>query len=260
MVWNYFLNEVSSSKANRLHSTAPCNPAPGRRIIIIRTDNHIPSNNAFLTLDGFPRGSSIPQAAPYKRSSSRTQLALVDSRSNISSDEAMHGRHTSESENGNSKWNLLRNVLAPTRSRSKSPKLPVSDHDSGSSPALSRDNSPNSSSENVPLHHNMSFKFSLEWVDRKAPAAGNIRLYSPKLPSHAQTFLDNINESHEVIKPGTVMFAKEFAQYTGRALAEWSILVNECQVFFQRRKHEGVPGDEWVETPTLGVESLRKSS
>ena len=48
------------------------------------------------------------------------------------------------------------------------------------------------------------------------------------------------------------------SRYAGRALAEWAILVTECQNFFERRKAEGVPSYHLVETPTLGVDPFRK--
>ncbi|MCJ1312362.1 hypothetical protein MMC25_006036 [Agyrium rufum] len=48
------------------------------------------------------------------------------------------------------------------------------------------------------------------------------------------------------------------SRYAGRALAEWALVIVECQNFFDRRKHEGVPGYRLVETPALGVENLRK--
>lgn len=106
----------------------------------------------------------------------------------------------------------------------------------------------------------MSFKFSLEWVDRKTTAPANMRLFCPKLPSHAQILLDDTHKWNETTLPHLATYTKEYAQYTGRALAEWSVIVNECQSFFLRRKQEGVPGNEWVETPNLGVESLRKAA
>jgi hypothetical protein len=53
--------------------------------------------------------------------------------------------------------------------------------------------------------------------------------------------------------------AKIAAPYCGRALAEWTILVSECHMFFERRKAEGVPGNRWVETPLLGTEVLRRA-
>jgi hypothetical protein len=52
--------------------------------------------------------------------------------------------------------------------------------------------------------------------------------------------------------------AANSSRYAGRALAEWAIIVHECQNFFERRKNEGVPSNKWVETPTLGVEAFRR--
>ncbi|KAL1841279.1 hypothetical protein VTJ49DRAFT_7281 [Mycothermus thermophilus] len=46
------------------------------------------------------------------------------------------------------------------------------------------------------------------------------------------------------------------AVYAGRALAEWSMVVSECNGFVDRRRDEGVLGLSEVEVPTLGVEGL----
>jgi hypothetical protein len=48
------------------------------------------------------------------------------------------------------------------------------------------------------------------------------------------------------------------AKYSGRALAEWAVVLGECQSFFERRKSEGVPATKFVETPALGVEVFRR--
>jgi hypothetical protein len=48
------------------------------------------------------------------------------------------------------------------------------------------------------------------------------------------------------------------SKYAGRALAEWSQVVSECDNFFERRRDEGVPTDRLVETPTLGIDGFRK--
>ncbi|KAI1492000.1 hypothetical protein F5X96DRAFT_432733 [Biscogniauxia mediterranea] len=47
-------------------------------------------------------------------------------------------------------------------------------------------------------------------------------------------------------------------KYTGRALAEWSLVVAECNSFVERRREEGVLGLSDVEVPALGVEGFRK--
>ncbi len=105
-----------------------------------------------------------------------------------------------------------------------------------------------------------SFKFSLEWSDRENdPAGKEKRLYPPRLPLPAQTYLQSVRDEKPAYKPTKPEGAAiESSKYVGRALAEWAILIIECQTFFERRKHEGVPGDEQVETPTLGVETFRK--
>jgi hypothetical protein len=46
------------------------------------------------------------------------------------------------------------------------------------------------------------------------------------------------------------------AVYAGRALAEWSVVVSECNSFVDRRRDEGVLGLNDVEVPSLGVEGL----
>ncbi|KAL1880482.1 hypothetical protein VTK73DRAFT_5869 [Phialemonium thermophilum] len=46
------------------------------------------------------------------------------------------------------------------------------------------------------------------------------------------------------------------AVYAGRALAEWSIIVNECNSFVDRRRDEGVLGLSEVEVPSLSIEGL----
>lgn len=58
------------------------------------------------------------------------------------------------------------------------------------------------------------------------------------------------------VKPGGIY--KRNAIYAGRALAEWSVVVNECNNFIERRRDEGVLGLSDVEVPFLGVDGLRR--
>ncbi len=48
------------------------------------------------------------------------------------------------------------------------------------------------------------------------------------------------------------------ARYAGRALAEWGLVVGECNGFIDRRRDEGVLGLSDIEVPILGVEGIRK--
>jgi hypothetical protein len=47
------------------------------------------------------------------------------------------------------------------------------------------------------------------------------------------------------------------ARYSGRSLTEWAQVLHECHSFYTRRKQEGVPRDNLVETPTMAMESFR---
>ncbi|CAJ2512723.1 Uu.00g008420.m01.CDS01 [Anthostomella pinea] len=53
-------------------------------------------------------------------------------------------------------------------------------------------------------------------------------------------------------------FFASTVKYAGRALAEWSLVVAECNSFVDRRRDEGVLGLSEVEVPALGVEGFRK--
>ncbi|KAG7101095.1 UPF0592 membrane protein C7D4.03c like [Verticillium longisporum] len=58
------------------------------------------------------------------------------------------------------------------------------------------------------------------------------------------------------VKP--VGFYASTGIYTGRSLAEWGVIVAECNCFIDRRRDEGVLGLSEVEVPTLGVEGFRR--
>ena len=108
-------------------------------------------------------------------------------------------------------------------------------------------------------HQHLSFKFSLEWNSRISHSPREHCLYPPKLPLPAQIFLQSKRpEPREFYPSKPEGVAAHTSKYSGRALAEWTVLVNECQNFFERRKYEGVLGLKRVETPTLGVEAFRR--
>jgi hypothetical protein len=91
------------------------------------------------------------------------------------------------------------------------------------------------------------------------------RICPPRLPAPAQAWLGARvpGTSHEVAprdpaEGGASVESVARAKYAGRALAEWTLIVGECNNFVERRRNEGVPGLKWVEVPTLGVEGFRK--
>ncbi|CAN8098718.1 unnamed protein product [Discula destructiva] len=67
------------------------------------------------------------------------------------------------------------------------------------------------------------------------------------------------DNDHQIVHPvKPVGIFKDRATYLGRALAEWGIVVHECNSFIDRRRDEGVFGLRDVEVPSLGVENLRR--
>jgi len=110
-------------------------------------------------------------------------------------------------------------------------------------------------------HAQAHFKFSLEFVDRRphmVPA--EMGLSPPRLPLAAQLVLQRqpgFRPDVEARRPRSAA-AVSACTYAGRSLAEWTLVVNECQNFFDRRRSEGVPTASHVETPTLGIESFRR--
>lgn len=86
-----------------------------------------------------------------------------------------------------------------------------------------------------------------------------MRLFPPRLPAAAQQYLQALDPNLPAVRPSKPVGQNGVqARYAGRALAEWTVVVGECQGFFDRRKGEGVPNDKLVETPTLGVEVFRR--
>ena len=91
------------------------------------------------------------------------------------------------------------------------------------------------------------------------------RICSPRLPAPAQAWLGaRVPGTSREVAPrnpaegGRSAESVVRAKYAGRALAEWTLIIAECNNFVERRRNEGVPGLKWVEVPTLGVEGFRK--
>ena len=261
-------------------SSAPCSPAPGRALVIIRTDSQPLPPSAFSTFDKFLSQGLLNQSTPYhKQSSVLSSMPAPDNPQSSSK----------------KRWSLLRNMLQPfgsspgnTRPGEVTPpqspaekaaelgSLDASLQGSGSRPA-------------TPPHQAFSFKFSLEFVDARPNLANkNRRIVAPLLPTNAQKLIDERRTSIEgssdgsarsrpssssntpsksstqsSTKPSHVSPRKpvgrdlETARYSGRALAEWQQVLMECRNFYTRRKQEGVPKDSQIETPVMGVESFR---
>ncbi|KAJ8129250.1 hypothetical protein O1611_g4383 [Lasiodiplodia mahajangana] len=83
----------------------------------------------------------------------------------------------------------------------------------------------------------------------------NLDLDDDDLPLRHAPALNKENLVSPVEPTGS--FART-VKYAGRALAEWSLVVAECNSFIERRREEGILGLQDVEVPVLGVEGFRK--
>lgn len=68
---------------------------------------------------------------------------------------------------------------------------------------------------------------------------------------------EKLGTPSQVSPPNLVNETLAASKYAGRALAEWAMVVSECDNFFERRRDDGVPSNSMVEIPSLGVENFR---
>jgi hypothetical protein len=245
-------------------STTPCSPAPSRHLMIIRTDGQPLPPGAFSSFDKFFPQGFLNQTTPYQKHSS-----VLNSIPNADSD-------STQPANNKKRWSLLRSMLpfggSPSNNRPGEVTPPRSPGEGGPQLHEPANESSNAISRPAtPPHQALSFRFSLEWAENRPNANKNRRLVAPLLPTNAQRILDRRRKSEEEApsrspvgtKRGEIRPQKPLdkdlatARYSGRALAEWAQVLQECRNFYLRRKQEGVPRDTLVETPTLGIETFR---
>lgn len=339
-IWSYYLSSQSQAEKGLGPplSSAPCSPAPGRRIIIIKNDTGPPRNNLFLTFDRVAPTNSAVQETSYANHGSMRGLLPNGS--------------TPDPPPPKKRWNILKTMFtSPSNPRPGEVTPPGSSSEEAEQNPLdsstgSDNNNKDKGSEDETISNNetqrprtphqpCSFRFSLEWLDRPQWPTKNRRLFPPPLPIPAQLVLqaqraratenensnsttpnqdngenkpnpddeirtvDSENKSKTTSTtattttspptsfPNTVSEEKASltnpsqgqvsppplppplpppelrdksvvaSKYAGRALAEWAMVVSECDNFFERRRDDGVPSNRLVEIPSLGVENFR---
>ena len=263
-------------------STTACSPAPGRALLVMK-DNAQPDPGAmFLSFDSILSSvSTMSPTSPGRAGSS-----------NFSGDRKQGSTGTNSSNTPLSpdtkrRWGILRSLMpfsSTAASKSKFPSRNASSSatslgaqqdvsleqktddrvDFASTPRKPKDQGSGSpvKSQAFPSYQSFSFKFSLEWYDRGSPPSNEQTLHPPRMPPPSSHFIVSGKEATlddlEPRRPPEGSSASS-SQYAGRALAEWNLLIDECQSFFERRRREGVPTDEKVETPLLDITSLNGS-
>ncbi|KNG49427.1 duf1765-domain-containing protein [Stemphylium lycopersici] len=271
-IWSHYLwlQEEAERKQIMYPSTQACNPAPGRRFLIIRNDNPIVANSGpFLSFDGVVQN-------PHQRKPSPTSNVVPEAEIRPESSLSTDSHDFPDEDPGKGKWSILRSLIgggSKQAAKSKSPG-PAKEKENASKASNTNGAKPSSEAPSttaapeIPApaaapapstHRSYNFRFSLEWVDKRFGTYQHMRLQPPRLPAPAQNLLQEkgINLEPVLSTPPTGA-AVTSSTYAGRALAEWTFVSHECQNFFDRRKNEGVPSNRQVETPTLNVEAFRR--
>ena len=251
-VWRHllWLQERAKETVHVAPSTAPCSPAPSRCLVIMRNDQPT-TPGMFLSFDSIL--STSAQDSP-KSASSPTSTDASSAAERPSS-------------GGKRRWGILRSILpfssnSPSNSRSSAAHNSSSSNSAGSIAHTKPQADSSAASTSVTkttAYRSYPFKFSLEWFENGNIPSKNREISAPKLPHSAQLFLETSGaypEDNTPLEPKGA--AAGPSKYAGRALAEWALLITECQNFFERRKMEGVPDNSKVETPTLSVEPFRR--
>ncbi|SMR47065.1 unnamed protein product [Zymoseptoria tritici ST99CH_3D1] len=266
--WAYHMHLCNTNGLNPI--VAPCSPAPGRRFVIVRTDNQVGHANTFLSFDGILRAGASPTQSkepPWKRASMGMGISLIDtieSRPSSISSSTLDSDSDSREKSPGIGGFLRKMIGSRSKTKAQDAEKKVTEKDQSASvkpsaPDKGGEASTSAEPASVPVFRPLTFKFSLEVQMHNRPHPP-MRLNPPRLPGPAQDYLlassANAVLATQPIEPKGESAAR--ARYAGRALAEWAIVVGECGSFFERRKKEGAPGDADVETPVLGVEVFKR--
>ncbi|KAJ5235196.1 uncharacterized protein N7469_004364 [Penicillium citrinum] len=195
-VWEYYIGFQSKAEEGLVAplSSAPCTPAPGRRIIIIRCDNQLSPVNLFVSFDRV-----VPPVPPEKVTSHR--------RSGSSDSGGSDGAPSKR------RWGLFRSMFSSSssnRSNDGGGNSSSDESDSGGpEPTMTTESrcmdrheaTPNNSTDELVRpktpHQPYFFKFSLEWMDRPQWPTKNKRLFTPCLPVASQLHVQHRRSTSE---------------------------------------------------------------
>jgi hypothetical protein len=147
-----------------------------------------------------------------------------------------------------------------TRSRSTSTSSSSSVEYSSPETAISFADSPNLDLTNLPARP-VGLSSTSDRSNSPPSSSSSSSVNPPSSrPSEEHTPTPTFDASQFVspVRPSGIYAGN--ATYAGRALAEWGIVVAECNSFVERRRDEGVLGLGDVEVPSLGVDGLGMKS
>ncbi|PWY92486.1 DUF1765-domain-containing protein [Aspergillus heteromorphus CBS 117.55] len=188
--WDYYLafQAKADDELTAPLSSAPCTPAPGRRIIIIRCDNQLSPSSFFVSFD------RVVPPAPQEKASAFSSSSTSSSKTDTPEAPPPPKR----------KWSILKAMFGSSSSVKSSGEASSSsssdESDSASSETIAAadksldghfrpQNESGELSRPRTAHQPYSFKFSLEWMDRPQWPSKNKRLFTPCLPVGSQLHL-----------------------------------------------------------------------
>lgn len=189
-VWEYYIGFQSKAEEDMTAplSSAPCTPAPGRRIIIIRCENQLSPVNLFVSFD------RVVPPVPSDQLTSHRRTGSSDS-------------NGSDGQPAKKRWGILKAMFGSSSNTRSGDGVSSSSSDdsenSASDPTMSADSKCMDEHEQTPTtsmeeiirpkapHQPFFFKFSLEWMDRPQWPTKNKRLFTPCLPVASQLHVEN---------------------------------------------------------------------
>ncbi|KAL9044384.1 MAG: hypothetical protein Q9214_002476 [Letrouitia sp. 1 TL-2023] len=252
-VWSHFTHIQEQTRINGTVplSTAPCSPAPGRRLVILRNDSQPSFGGILPSFDKALPAMASSQPSAYLRHSS------VDSHLNLAAPLTSPDPGSHVTKPGKKRWAMFKTLL-PFLGSSRQRSLRADENHRKTQPTSPGTQTPPAKPGRGIAYQAQSFKFSLEWINGpRHPFGRELSLSPPKLPPLTEHVLQmpfeaEPQDNKTFCKPNGL--AGNLEKYTGRALAEWAILVDEQRDFVRKRKLEGIPDVYLVETPTLRID------
>ncbi|KAJ5398988.1 hypothetical protein N7465_009477 [Penicillium sp. CMV-2018d] len=189
-VWEYYIGFQSKAEEDMTAplSSAPCTPAPGRRIIIIRCENQLSPVNLFVSFD------RVVPPVPSDQLTSHRRTGSSDS-------------NGSDGQPPKKRWGILKAMFGSSSNTRSGDGVSSSSSDdsenSASDPTMTADSKCMDEHEQTPTtsmeeiirpkapHQPFFFKFSLEWMDRPQWPTKNKRLFTPCLPVASQLHVEH---------------------------------------------------------------------
>ena len=237
------------------------NPLPNRRLVIIALS---PSTHKYgITFDSIV--PTIPTSISHIEQDNIEKPKPGSRGSTITAKSEATVVTLKEEKKGRFKLNILKDVFGKSKSKKAEPPAPSvtvspSDSVSGPTPISRSDSSPRIHRPTPHQRKPEAFQFSMEPVlsrldsskamkERPTPSIKTIEKYinpgSVPLPRHARDLIRSLPSTEFTLEPSD----HSKWRYAGRALAEWDVIVKQCDTYIEsiHSRRESIPEEVNVE-------------